>query len=232
LADPHTDQGGFVPDCGPYQFGEAAKQEKFMRHIDLKYRPNSYFWAAEKGIQLSSDIKGAERKAIYERLVSDGKTDQIEDWITSPTLSADDRAHLGRIHPAFMGGEYLPSRSPQEVEIARITIASTTQDVTCVYAKPGKDRIYYRVVDEYGGSTLSSKNQRTSKRPLTLQQLTDFFLQSWDLITCLDFNFEHHGYPRDEVMRFIVDASSSFYADFGSLVRRRVDDWLDTKEVG
>ena len=31
MADPHTDQGGFVPDCGPYQIGEAAKQEKHMK---------------------------------------------------------------------------------------------------------------------------------------------------------------------------------------------------------
>ena len=58
---------------------------------------------------------------------------------------------LGRIHPAFMGGEYLPDLSQDEVKIARITIASTTQDVTSVYARRGKNRIHYRVVDEYGG---------------------------------------------------------------------------------
>ena len=34
-----------------------------------------------------------------------------------------------------MGGEYLPDCDLNEVEIARITMASTTQDVTCVYAK-------------------------------------------------------------------------------------------------
>ena len=202
-----------------------------MSHINLNYRPISYFWAADKGIHLSSNIMGAERKAMYEHLVAEGKTELIDDWIASPVLSAEDRARIGRSHPAFMGGEYLPHRTQQEVEIARITIASTTQDVTSVYAKRGKDRIYYRVVDEYGGSTLEGPSHRTSKHPLTLKQLTDFFLNSWDLITCLDFNFEDSGYPRREVKRFIVDASSSFYAEFGALVHQRVDAWLDTKQV-
>jgi len=197
----------------------------------LKYRPISYFWAKDRGIHLSSNIMGAERKAMYEHLVAEGKTELIDDWIASPVLSAEDRARIGRSHPAFMGGEYLPTRTPHEVEIARITIASTTQDVTSVYAKRGKDRIYYRVVDEYGGSTLEGPSHRTSKHPLTLKQLTDFLLNSWDLITCLDFNFEDSGYPRREVKRFIVDASSSFYAEFGALVHQRVDAWLDTKQV-
>jgi hypothetical protein len=41
-----------------------------------------------------------------------------------------------------MGGEYLPDLIPNEVEIARITIASTTQDVTCVYARQVEDGIF------------------------------------------------------------------------------------------
>ena len=63
-----------------------------------------------------------------------------------------------------MGGEYLPNRQATEVEIARINIDSTTSDVTSVYAKVGKNRIYYRVVDEYNGDTLSDKHTRSSKR--------------------------------------------------------------------
>jgi hypothetical protein len=34
-------------------------------------------------------------------------------------------------------------------------------------------------------------------------------------------------YPRDEVHGFIVDASSSFYAEFGDLIHARIDEWLD-----
>src|ERR1700680_1429675 len=57
----------------------------------------------------------------------------------------------------------------------RITIASTTQDVTSVYACRGKYRIHYRVVDEYDGDTLSGRNTRTSARPLSLGELEAFF---------------------------------------------------------
>jgi hypothetical protein len=127
-----------------------------------------------------------------------------------------------------MGGEYLPNREAQEVEIARITIASTTQDVTCVYAKRGASRIHYRVVDEYENMTLDERT-RTSLRPLTLIELFDFFIKGWDLFCCLEANFGDHGYNREEVQGFIVDASSSFYAEFGDLVTQRVDIWVDQR---
>lgn len=200
--------------------------------LDLGYRPGSYFWAQEKGISLVSDIKGAERRRLYAEALESGKEELLPPEFSQDTLSESDRQGLGRIHPAFMGGEYLPTRERQEVEIARITIASTTQDVTCVYARQVGQRIHYRVVDEYGGDTLSGSGTRTSTKPLTLQQLVDFFLESWDLIACLDCNFEGDGYPRDRVHWFIVDASSCFYADFDGLIRARVDAWLDTKEEG
>jgi len=49
-------------------------------------------------------------------------------------LSETERQAIGRIHPTFIGGEYLPDLSQNEVMIASITIASTTQDVASVYA--------------------------------------------------------------------------------------------------
>jgi hypothetical protein len=89
-----------------------------------------------------------------------------------------------------MGGEYLPNRHQQEVEIARIAIQSTTGDVTSVYARPVGKRIAYRIVDEYEGSTLSGRSERTSNKPLTMGQLMDFFLCAWDLCECLTCNFD------------------------------------------
>jgi hypothetical protein len=196
--------------------------------IDLAYRANSYFWARTHGIQLTSDIKGAERRKIYETALAKGQAARVDPELLQPVLTDAQRQALGRIHPSLMGGEYLPDQKSAEVEIARITIASTTQDVTSVYARLVGKRIHYRVVDEYGGDTLQAPSTRTSVRPLTLGELTDFFLKSWDLIGCLGFNFEDDGYPREQVQAFIVSASSSFYAQFGQLVRARVDEWLDS----
>lgn len=196
-------------------------------HIDLKYRPSSYFWAREHGIPLVSDIKGAERRKLYTGALLAGVPEWVDPSLLQHALPNEHRQAQGRIHPAFMGGEYLPNNRNGEVEIARITIASTTQDVTCIYARPVGQRIHYRVVDEYSGDTLEGRGHRTSLKPLTLKQLTDFFLKSWNLLSCLDANFESDGYPRDEVHDFIVDASSSFYAEFDSLIHAHVDEWLD-----
>jgi hypothetical protein len=196
--------------------------------IDLAYRPESYFWAYDNNIKLASDIKGAERKAMYERALRSGDIELANAIISEPELTHEQRKAQSGIHPAWMGGEYLPNREAQEVEIARITIASTTQDVTCVYAKRGKSRIHYRIVDEYEGMTLDNR-RRTSLKPLSLIELFDFFIKGWDLFCCLDANFCEHGYVREEVQGFIVDASSSFYAEFGDLVTQRVDTWVDQR---
>ena len=194
--------------------------------IDLAYRPESYFWAYDNNIKLASDIKGAERKAMYERALKSGDIHLANAIISEPELTHEQRKAQSGIHPSWMGGEYLPNREAQEIEIARITIASTTQDVTCVYAKRGSERIHYRVVDEYEGMTLEARS-RTSIRPLALIELFDFFIKGWDLFCCLEANFSDHGYVKEEVQGFIVDASSSFYAEFDDLVRQRVHVWLD-----
>jgi hypothetical protein len=51
----------------------------------------------------------------------------------------------------------------------------------------GKDRIRYRVVDEYNGDTLSEKRTRSSKRPLSLGELI-VFLAAWPLQEVLEMN--------------------------------------------
>ncbi|NDE54621.1 MAG: hypothetical protein EB069_08595, partial [Actinobacteria bacterium] len=146
-----------------------------------------------------------------------------------PTLSDDSRQVLSRLHPSFMGGEYLPDQDPQEVEIARIVIRSTTRDVTCVYAAPHGKRIAYRIVDEYGGDTLSGPDRLISNKPLTLGALRTFFLSGWDLLQVLDYNGEYWDYNEDQVLDFIVEASSDFYPEFGQAVMQKVQRWLSAK---
>jgi hypothetical protein len=96
----------------------------------------------------------------------------LDERYATPTLPDEHRLALGRLHPSFRGWEYLPDRRDTEVEIVRINIDSTTSDVTSVYARPGKDRIYLRVVDEYQSDTLKEKRTRSSKRPLSLGVLS------------------------------------------------------------
>ena len=49
-----------------------------------------------------------------------------------------------------MGGEYLPPLLDDEVEIARVSLASVTADQTSVRAQRIPGGIAYRIVDEYG----------------------------------------------------------------------------------
>ena len=203
-----------------------------MSHsLNLQFRPNTYFWAKELGIHLLSDIKGANRRRIAQHALQDDQSGDIAPEFLAHALQEDDRRFIGRLHPSFLGGEYLPSTRKQEVEIARITIASTTQDVTCVYAQPLGKRISYRIVDEYNGDTITGRRTRTSTKPLSLAELVAFFLQGWDLLGCLDHNFCEYGYPRDEVHGFIVDASSSFYSEFEAAITHEIDAWLNTVQA-
>jgi len=98
-----------------------------------------------------------------------------------------------------------------------------------VLARRTKDRIHYKVVDEYEGETLTGKSTRSSKLPLTLGELVDFFLEGWDLFEVLEMNFGGmSGYPPEQVRSFFV-ASSEFYRDFGKLIEQRVEKWLHEK---
>ena len=167
--------------------------------IDLYYRPHSYFWADEKGIQLSSQIKGAKRKALYDASVAEDESSNFDELLKKPSLSNSERDLIGKIHPSFMGGEYLPEKITSEVEIARITINSTTQDVTSVYVSLKDNLIYYQVVDEYDGETLSDEKEFFTEVPMTLTELCDFFLNAWPLMEVLEMNFEESNYDLYEV---------------------------------
>ena len=199
--------------------------------IDLGFRPKSYFWPLGLETHLLSRIKGAERKAALKRLIDSGNLDGIPDFLAESALSSDERQALGRIHPAFMGGEYLPDLMPNEVMVARITIASTTQDVTCVYARRTKNRIHYRAVDEYEGETLSDRRTRTSVKPLSLGELEKFFNGAWSIYEVLEGNFGDDGYDLDEMQDFVVGVESEFYPDLDALYRRRIAAWAAEHHV-
>lgn len=193
--------------------------------IDLAYRPRTYFWPHGLKPHPLSSIKGANRKALISSVLAEDADADVPPVLLQPSLPGPLRSHLAGLHPSAMGGEYLPDLVAAEVEVARITIASTTQDVTCVYAHQAKDRIVLRVVDEYDGATLSGRTRRSTKQPLSLEQFVRFFLGAWDLFEVLGMNFEADGYPESQVYGFFR-GSSDFYPDFDGLLRHRVGTFL------
>ena len=186
--------------------------------FDLDFRPESYFWDLGAENELLTHIKGAARREALQQLIDQGQRAQIPEFLSKAKLSDDERAAIGRIHPYFMGGEYQPDQEDGEVEIARIEIDSTTTDVTSVYASLTDTGIHYRVVDEYGGDTLSGPSEMDSSLPFTLGELEAFFTGAWPLMEVLEMNFEEDI----EGMLGFFRAYSQFYPKLDALLRQRV----------
>ena len=148
-----------------------------LRHpdIDYEFRPNSYWEPANDVLQaVLRNVKGTRRREMITDFFREGRLEELAQELASDELSDEARESLGRIHPTFMGGEYLPGYRANEVEIVRIELQSTTADVTSVRARlvgRKRPRIEYRVIDEYW-SEFDFK-PHSSTRPLTLGQLID-----------------------------------------------------------
>jgi hypothetical protein len=188
------------------------------KEIDLEYRPKTYFRPEKLEKFLLSKVEGAVLRKKLQALFDGGRHADVRTLATAEGISAADRKALESFHPMFMGGNYLPDTEDDEVEIARISIKSTTYDVTCVYARPDEGAIHYRVVDEYGGDTLQGTAETRTDRPMTLGDFADFFLGAWPLIDVLEMNFEN---DRAASLEFF-SAKSEFYPDFDRLCRQRV----------
>ena len=195
--------------------------------IDLDYRPGSYFWALDANVLLPSGISGEARRKLYRARLEASVT--VHDGLDAELLDKPLREAWGRLDPRNMGGEYLPEMLETEVEIARITIASVTQDVASVFARRGKHRIHYRVVDEYEGDTLAGRTTRTSVRPLTLGELEAFFNGAWSIFDVLVMNFSECGYDREQMQRFVLGVESQFYPQIGKLYELRIEAWGATR---
>ena len=89
-----------------------------------------------------------------------------------------------------------------------------------MYARREGGRIHYRVVDEYGGDTLTDARERTSLEPLTLGELYDFFLDAWPLGDVLEMN---SFAVAEEALGFFT-GRSEFYPRFDALLRARMGD--------
>ena len=80
------------------------------------------------------NLKGSERRAMIRIYFKQGRLDELLPELTCDELNQESRERLGRIHPSFMGGEYLPGYRANEVEIVRMEFRSTTADVVSIRA--------------------------------------------------------------------------------------------------
>jgi hypothetical protein len=175
------------------------------RKYDLDYRPTSYWDLSDVHTVLLSRIKGEHRKRD---------------------------ARVSRMHPMLMGGEYLPDYEEEEVEIARVSLDSTTADVISIRARRTAEGIRYRVVDEY----------ETEYR--CVPELSEWLLSTGKLINLIDtaesfeiaglvkpireFNVEANDNDPEYAAEMVdfVTVSSDFYPQPGNWYEEEAEEWL------
>jgi hypothetical protein len=200
-----------------------------LQPIDYSFRPVSY-WRTANLHQLVANIKGAERKQKALRLIKEGRLDEAAEISLADSLSGADRARAGEVHPALMGGEYLPDYRSNEVEIARVTMASTTQDVISIRAYPLPRGVGFRVVDEYDST--STIKPRFANHPLSLRQLVRLIDTSHRHkmgpigLGVIQINFDCSELPADSFAEF-MEFSSEFYPELSNHYWFATQRWLE-----
>ena len=207
---------------------------RYASGIDYKFRPSSYFNNLDPDTLIVASILGEERRKDVQQRLAAGDTLAGEDWLTESKLDDSTRKVIGSCHPAYMGGEYLPTIGDEEIEIARIVLASVTQDVISVRARRTGKRIAYRVVDEYDTEFAVAK--KSSAQPLSLKELIKLIDgtnqdggDSGLVFSVLDMNLDAGDDP-DSMQDFIV-VSSSFYPELGQHYAIEIDSYLADKRA-
>ena len=159
-----------------------------------------------------------------------GDGDFPPEGLLRPILEPGLRDLLGKIHPNFMGGEYLPDYLPEEVEIARVARNSTTGDVISIRANLEENGLlHYRVVDEYAREFRLP--HEVSDLPLSTSQMIQLIDGAeWDdtglILPFLEVNCE---YDDAERLRDFIWVSSDFYPALAGHYRRVSDAFLDSR---
>ena len=196
-----------------------------MSHFDMDFRPRSYFGPLEGETLLASTIKGeVRRRAILERM-EHNELAGLDPSLAESELDDEVRSALGRLHPWMMGGEYLPPLEAEEVEIARVSLMSTTFDQISVRARRDGKRIRYRICDEY--ETAYEVRPESSGQPLTLGELIGLFEAADEhglVLGPIAGNIEASGDV--DSMRGFVTVSSAFYPQLGAWYEQEIESYL------
>ncbi|MBK8907476.1 MAG: hypothetical protein IPM60_06145 [Rhodospirillales bacterium] len=200
-----------------------------LAKFDMNYRPPSYWGPQTLSRKAESTIKGELRKAAVMVFCDQGPVDAR---FFAESLPEEQRVAIGSCHPWLMGGEYLPDLRPDEVEIARVVMKSTTMDVVSIRARKAGRRIRYSIVDEYEeeGCREYVVSPRTSTRPLTLKQLIKMMDGAVDdglVGSCRNANYMESEKVRPHEYYDFETASSAFYPKLAAWYDARNQEWLE-----
>jgi len=206
-----------------------------MNDINLSFRPDTYWPESLTPEQLLSRIRGKRRQDIARQLYKEFGFIALNEFLVREGLSKEDRTAWGAADPGCMGGEYLPEMEEGEVEIARISLASTTSDQISVRARRDGELIRYRIVGEYEEEEAMRQQLPfdVAGRPLSLDELMNMiqgaktsdstypvgiFSSSWAMM--LEF-----AEDPEEIAGFL-SVSSAFYPQIGDCYETLAEEWL------
>ncbi|WP_354699082.1 hypothetical protein DSM112329_04788 [Paraconexibacter sp. AEG42_29] len=158
-------------------------------------------------------------------------------WDGAPTdAQRAEMKELGKQHPAFMGGAYLPAGPAGSVEIARLDARTTTADVMSLRAERAGDRITFALTDEY--EMTWDLPVASAPGPLSLREVLEL-LEGAQLRDEPDYrgvtvawrqrNFME-GDGREDALELVdfLTISSAFYPAIGAEDRRRALAWAES----
>ena len=206
---------------------------KKYKGIRYGFQPKSYWVETDPLSAILRNVTGENRRQMITDYWVSGRIDELDVSLLHDEVDDDTRTNIGRIHPSFMGGEFLPSYLAGEIEIARITLKSTTSDVISLRARPIPEGIAYRIIDEYGAKfTLPIPS---STEPLTLAELIRQFdegslddsgFNNSDGLT-LGYNWLNVDEDNHESLRSFTSISSRIYRKLHAHFENVYDDWLE-----
>lgn len=205
------------------------------------FRPASYFKNVSPEKLVTASILGEQRRQSVVDYLKSGDWGMFgdADWLTEGKLDEDIRTVIGKVHPRFMGGEYLPALGEDEIEIARIALQSVTADVISIRARRHAGGIRYRIVDEYAHPLVLQRD--SSRWPLSMGELIDLIegcrckgdeQAGCPVFGTLAYNFEPCTLDSDQVvaeMRRFVTLSSVFYPELGAYYEHAIDKYIDSR---
>ena len=199
------------------------------KKYNLDFQPNSYWGPQAVETHVGARVKGELRR---QQAISDLEQKHADPEIISESLTDEHRSAAASVHPWLMGGEYLPDLKPNEVEIARVVMQSTTMDVISIRARRTKSRIFYRIVDEYGEEQYREYHltKKSSTNPLTLRELIQFIDNASEnglVGNGRNWHYEE-GSTADEIYNFET-ASSAYYSELSDWYDDVNEEWLCAK---
>lgn len=197
--------------------------------FDLDFRPHSYFWPLGLREHLLATVKGTARRAMLADYGygQDVENDAVARILAAESVSEPLRRALGRIHPMLMSGEYLPDRERDELEIARVVVASVMGDVTSVRARRTKKGIALRIVDEH--ETEYEFRPRWVREPLRMRELIRMIENAKPSPTLDVLKMNREGGCSWEELDGFVEVSSPFYPRLGEWYERYLDLWIASR---